>query len=395
MTRLAFVSGKGGSGKTSVILTSASLLSAAGYSVLMVDADHSTFGLSHYLAAELEAAELEVISNFQNASTIALYDLPVLSLDSAGSEPSPVYFASLRPLFGRGSSAESRQQAIQGSLAYIFAERQTERLQNAVTVLKTHEVDERQALNVDFVLVDLPAGSVDMLGNSLRSFDAFMLVTEADPVSISASSAMRNEIKGAPVYGLVNKVFEGEESYIDALANYVTDVRFVGQVPFDMDIRRAFFSREFPLLRPAIDPVSLGLARSFSRLTRIRSDIEMRMDDRIASPLQTRIAEAERRLHSIEDRYEAAEQKTARLARLANVFQMLLACLLGALIALDASDTLNKGFVIALPLVVGLLASLSADALGLSLRRRRGHRDDLLLRDVERERRLLERSKLR
>lgn len=245
MISIAFVSGKGGTGKTVVSIAAGQLLAANGGDVLLVDADLATRGLTHFVAAKLPP----------NAPGIA---------DAQESPPLP----------------STLSISTSGTLRVIPAVSLT----NLSQRIQSEDNAAKAALDVlsvagevggsDVVIFDCQAGISELLIQILPRVNYVVVVTEADPVSIAAVSDLRIAISDAssgteiPVYGLVSKVFPGEDAYFQALTDYVTGIRFIGQLPFDSDVRRAFYRRELPL-SPEIEglgPFGLALALALGQI---------------------------------------------------------------------------------------------------------------------------------
>lgn len=239
MISIAFVSGKGGSGKTAVSLAAAQLLATNGRNVLLIDADLATRGLTHYLASSLPHSQRGLADGTD--------DTPIASRLTQDAEGS----IRVIPVVAPARLAEPTIWDESKAAATLVAT-----LQRAAT-----------SDDGEVVLIDCQAGTNRLLNASLEHVDYLIIVTEADPVSIAAVADLRmaislrsNAASEPRVYGLVSKVFPEEDAYYQALTDYVRDIRFAGQLPFDRDVRRAFFRRELPVDLQSPGPFAVALA---------------------------------------------------------------------------------------------------------------------------------------
>ncbi len=239
---IAFVSGKGGAGKTAVALSTAQLLNGVGARVALLDLDHATRGLTHYLSASLPGEGYGLAEPGGEG-------LVQVHVDS-GDADNPLVFV---------PSTE-----------------------NLTIDLPDHTATQNQQLNlnrifgqlnqsVDFILLDLPAGTADALDLAHQYSDTLVVVTEADPVSIGAVESVRRTLyrmdrRPPRVVGVVNRALPDEEPYFEALVDYMPDMEWVGILPSDPSIRKAFFRRTLPLTAGAGAPFGIALAQALSRI---------------------------------------------------------------------------------------------------------------------------------
>jgi MinD-like ATPase involved in chromosome partitioning or flagellar assembly len=245
---VTFVSGKGGTGKTTVCISAGLLLSAAGHRVRMVDGDLATHGLTYFF------------DGFRGVA--AMPSDPDVFIDST-----PVEL----PVDGKLSLLPS------SSATDLETSSDADRWEAAVQALAT-AVD-TSLEESDFVLVDCQAGVSIMLDAIVNRSDHIIVVTEADPVSVGAVEGLvrvlRRSHRGS-LLGFVSRVFAEEREYYEALTDYLRSIRFVGMLPFDRDVRRAFFKRESPIDLNSPGPFAVSLAQS---LTSIDPEISTLISD--------------------------------------------------------------------------------------------------------------------
>jgi cellulose biosynthesis protein BcsQ len=120
----------------------------------------------------------------------------------------------------------------------------------------------RDAKKFRYCIVDFQAGLTTLLDDVFARIDVPIVVTEADPVSIAAVAYLRRHlehVKKAEVFGLVNRALPEEGPYFESLTDYAREIRWIGVLPLDQDVRRAFFRRELPLRPNTNDPLAAAL----------------------------------------------------------------------------------------------------------------------------------------
>jgi cellulose biosynthesis protein BcsQ len=245
------LSGKGGSGKTSVCISAGHMLAAAGFRVLMIDADAATHGMTHYFAPLLRPGLTGLFEDDlpHSVDHITLSDkeysgrldfIPSISFSEQSPPPSET----------SGTAALQVGHFLQASDPDLY----------------------------DYILVDCQAGISPVVQNTVKFASQTIIVTEADPVSIGAVTEVRQAISvssKSEVYGLVSKAFPDEDNYFEALTDYIRDIRFLGVLPHDTDVRKAFFRREVPIRLSDPGPFAIALADAWMKLDqRVRHAIE-------------------------------------------------------------------------------------------------------------------------
>ena len=239
---LALVSGKGGSGKTSVAIALGHLLADLGFRVTIVDADPATRGMTYFFADQLHAGPRGLLET-PSPEAIRIGD-------------GELYFV---PLIG----------SVETDVNAYLIDQGIKRMMEPTWVRQTFAA-------MDFVLLDCQAGYAEMVTTVVRTSDTAVIITEADPVSIYAVNVLRRQL-AKELYashlpggflGVVNKIFPEEANYYQAIVDITSEVKFVAQLPFDADVRRSFFRREPPIDLERPNPFVLALSDAARQLTR-------------------------------------------------------------------------------------------------------------------------------
>lgn len=222
---IQFISGKGGTGKTAVSIATAQLLAASGSNVAIYDLDISTHGLTHYFSALLTPSRPGLSETANSRET------QYLEISASDTPGRVVVYPSVGDLANDWSDS---------SIAHL--------IQNAASLSR----DPRSPF--DFHIFDLQAGLTPVMLELADIVDASVIVTEADPVSIGAVTAVRKVLEAhlrepSTLFGIVNRALPGEEPYFESLVDYVQQVTWLGILPLDPSVRHAFFRRK-PLFMP-------------------------------------------------------------------------------------------------------------------------------------------------
>ena len=216
---IAFLSGKGGSGKTTLALSIASLLAECGFKVLLIDCDLNTNGATYFFEKEL--------ANYEDQDLIS--------------------FSALR-----SPSQWNRLQEMKTLTAsYDFVPSVT-KINTELSAFPELTVIEQVAFNkivasfmkqYNFVLFDCQAGYNDSLELIMPCVDLSLTVMEADAVSSSAARALFWRIgqymQGKHSFQIFNKTTT-EEREIYSRVSGGTLFTNLGCISFDWQVRKAF-----------------------------------------------------------------------------------------------------------------------------------------------------------
>jgi len=226
-TAMAFLSGKGGSGKTTLALSMAELLCRCGIKTLLIDCDLSTNGATYFYEAQLnewngdstaKVPSFYDILNGNDNSTLCTFEVkPQLEFIPSISEISGKYLTKLEK-----SNPEVERH-----------------LGNFVDWVKE---------KYDVVLFDCQAGYSEFLPTLLPRMDVDLFVLEADNISASAMRSLHLKIGDhlgrAQLYQVFNKATEEEfEIYSKIAGTFFTNI---GTLLFDWKIRQVFSRSQIP-----------------------------------------------------------------------------------------------------------------------------------------------------
>lgn len=249
-TAIAFLSGKGGSGKTTLALGMADLLSCCGIPTLLIDCDLSTNGATYFYEAYL--------SNQNQIDSFSRYIHTYGSGDDTIEHKEDIYFSkslkrqrelshishslstiNIKPnyYFIPSISSISNQQKDNNGLP------EKDVLDNKLKKLVSWSKE-----NFDVIIFDCQAGYTELLPSLLPMMDADLFVLEAD--SISASSMRNLHLKignflgKAKLYQVFNKASKEEyDIYSKITGTFFTNI---GTLLFDWKIRQAFSRSQTP-----------------------------------------------------------------------------------------------------------------------------------------------------
>ncbi len=228
---VAFLSGKGGSGKTTLALSMADLLCRCGVKTLLVDCDLSTNGATYFYESQINEwnnSHLVTVSSFSG----------ILSGRDGASMPIPL--------------SVSQQLDFIPSISEISREWTTE------TAIKASGNAERRLdifldwtqfdSDYDVVLLDCQAGHSEFLPVLLPRMDADLFVLEADSISASAMRSLHLKdgkyFGRARLYQVFNKATPEEfDIYSKIVGTFFTNI---GTLRFDWKIRQAFSRSQMP-----------------------------------------------------------------------------------------------------------------------------------------------------
>lgn len=284
---IALLSGKGGSGKTTLALTMASLLSDCGIKVLLVDCDLSTNGATYFFEDKLKyhSGTLDYLQFYlTNYRMISLED-GVLSINSY---PVNDTFDFLPSILDIDNPQGSTDDEIDYQMMDVIAK----------SVSGSYDV----------VIYDCEAGYTEILKYLLPRVDRSLVVMEADAIS---ASAVRNlflrtasAFQGKKIFQVFNKTTK-EENEIYSKLSSGTMFTNLGCISFDWTVRKAFSLSEIPDLNSTsmefgrqVGNVALHLLYQPSLLDKLNhfliswelSDCDYKIN-RLAAKAKTNIAE--------------------------------------------------------------------------------------------------------
>lgn len=224
---LALLSGKGGSGKTTLALSIASMLSECRLKVLLVDCDLSTNGATYFYEEKL-AENTNEISSFYNLfigdTNDDSYRLrKVIKID----EYMDFMFSIVKITKLNSESYRYREQDLK----------------------KVDKIDKKLRDEYDVIIYDCKAGYTDILKLLLPYVDINLVVMEADAISSAAIRSfylkVGNLLNDKKIYQIFNKATD-EEYEIYSKISGGTVFTNIETVMFDWKIRKAFSVAQIP-----------------------------------------------------------------------------------------------------------------------------------------------------
>lgn len=220
---LALLSGKGGSGKTTMALSIASMLASCGIKVLLIDCDLSTNGATYFYENRLSDNNGEIISFYKILSEDVARKYQVLNIN-----PYMDFIPSVIQI--TKENAES----------YVYKKDD---------IYKILDFSNTFFENYDVVLYDCQAGYTDILKLLLPLVDINLVVMEADTISSSAIRSFHLKagdiLNRKKVYQIFNKTSKEEYDIYSKLSGGTVFTN-IETVKFDWKIRKAFSVAQIP-----------------------------------------------------------------------------------------------------------------------------------------------------
>ena len=214
---VALLSGKGGSGKTSLALILGSLLSACEIRTLVVDCDLGTNGATYFFEEQLSEKYASVVEIINSQYEKCHRDYTnVIKVNE--------YYA-----FFPSATIISKPK----EYSYL----------NADDIGKLNETLKMMSDNFDFVIYDLQAGYSEIMGAVLPLVDTLLFIVETDAISSASLRSLYlkigHEIEGKKAYQIFNKATEEEYKTFSKLISGTLFTN-LATIRFDWEIRKAF-----------------------------------------------------------------------------------------------------------------------------------------------------------
>jgi septum site-determining protein MinD len=243
-TVIAFVSPKGGTGKTVIAATTAYLLCKAGKRTVAIDSDFSTRGLSLYLLGSTD----DVDPRDENClAEIILREIPVGRVEPRRImregliQENPLHLILSNQNLWRGGRPDKDFTAGAVPVEYF------QRFRDLCSWLRQ---------KYDYVIIDSRGGYDLFSAVPAIVADRYIVVMEADKVSIDqvfgfqrsiAEFARETEITPRNSGFIINKAtFAPDDDTVPHGLQSLFDVRTIGVIPADNDCIRAYTNKELP-----------------------------------------------------------------------------------------------------------------------------------------------------
>lgn len=293
-TAIAFLSGKGGSGKTTLALSMADLMSKCKIKTLLIDCDLSTNGATYFFESNLRSR-----SSREECAIYSFFDflrlpeevqvvLPTIINNSFHFLPSVV------------DIVDSNQQPLESIALHSY--QLTSKLKHMLSMTEG---------KYDVVLFDCQAGYTELLPDLLPLMDVDIFVLEADSISASAMRNLHlkigNSFGHAKLFQVFNKASEEEfEVYSKIVGTFFTNI---GTLLFDWKIRQAFSRSQIPGLESVsakyssdllqICKVVLNDTENQKRLNTFSAYLQYRQLDEERRSLEEKLAKSIRNPYSL------------------------------------------------------------------------------------------------
>lgn len=289
-------SAKGGSGKTIIAATFATVLSAVGYRVMLVDADAATNGLTLLYLKEVLRHREELIGHRRRADGL---------------------FEAIQKMTNQLPAAmQLSERLFLVPAAYSLVNTEDVVVEDFDQALRQliHSVHE----SVDFVVVDAQAGADPLAATSMHPAvsDEVIIVSEYDPLSAAGIERLKSLFPEHLVYPrtwvLLNKVLP---EFVQSFSDFLEVARYLPPIPWDADVVRAYSRRRLAL---DLERGDLHTVAVIQTLKTLLGEEGSRLDDwlnaravEIREPALVQLDDAKRELEALRH----AEDETSSLFR--------------------------------------------------------------------------------
>jgi len=226
---LALLSGKGGSGKTTLALSMASMLSDCNIKVLLIDCDLSTNGATYFYESKLSSNYKKIASFYE-----------ILFNEEVNNDYN---FIGINPFLDFIPSISQITDENTKTYSYLITEKD-----------KLNHLFYKICSKYDITLFDCQAGYTDILKLILPLMDINLVVMEADAMSSAALRGLYlkigNIISDKKMYQLFNKVTKDEYEIYSKLSGGTVFTN-IESIIFDWKIRKAFSVAQIPDIKSA------------------------------------------------------------------------------------------------------------------------------------------------
>jgi len=241
---IAVLSGKGGSGKTMIVAVMANILSERKQTVIIVDADTGTAGMTYYLGLRLVSNIRVGLSNVARHFMSKGENFLVTPFLQSVRDSQGVMF------FGIGDHRQLEKEAPESEMPSI--------LKRVLLGLG----------NGDWLIVDC-RGGIDKESLAVcATADDILLISETDTTSFQATkhvvdvlsdNDLAHKLRGF----IINKVFDDPSVLINQ-GTSVYGTQFLSAIPFDLNATRSFLLGEIPTWHTAFGRhVAAALSRAY------------------------------------------------------------------------------------------------------------------------------------
>jgi cellulose biosynthesis protein BcsQ len=316
---ICVVSAKGGSGKTVLSASIATLISAMNRRVTLVDCDAATNGLTLLYLPILNAAK----KNDPHARRHGIFDEA-----PEDAKPSAISLSESLSLVPSSYTMRSTERASE------------ERFNSSLTRLLERSDDES---DLDFVILDAQAGTDAFAYAAVNFADEVIIVSEYDPVSAEGVERLKIEFGSrfplGSTWTLYNKLLP---EFATEVGRFLKVAGFLPPVPWDAEVVRSFNHRSLAIDLEKGNTFTLSVLAILEALLGEQlggsiSEWMAKQTSAVREPIRERIADLDKEIERIEHAsVEAAYniERITRLRRIIPTWQFVAA--IGALGALGA-----------------------------------------------------------
>jgi len=309
---ISLISGKGGVGKTAVCGSLGLLLSKLGYSVLLVDADLATHGLTYFFIDDVQRSRA---TDLLEIAALGVAEIDIPDYQKALEDSVPVYTSQGLRL------VPSISEFSDGEVWPTEDEVSTVALSSTIRdVLEA--VIEKYRQSANFIILDAQAGAVPAAKACIELSDIVVTVMEADPIGMWAVRTLERQFAKAysprtQTYYLANKLFFEEVAQYKALTDYLRAFSHLPPLPFDFEVRKAFARRTIPIQFDQPTAFLFAMIRLVRDLipaagTRIRN-LEQELSQKTIGPIKEEIEVLTKNIEEMQQQVEIAERRSRRL----------------------------------------------------------------------------------
>lgn len=304
MKVVAFLSGKGGSGKTTVAISMAKLLSDMGIGCMLIDFDLATNGASYFFKNRFDRDSVGICEEL-GQGVIGEHTKPPLLADTSSSGASimdvedHLAFVPSRVNFGRRTPRHVKQ---------VHDER------TLIDRILLPLLGEARTRGLRYVFIDCQAGYSSSSWVAAKCADMAIIVTEADAVSSDAADSLMmqlgEDLPSERRY-LVNKVDVRDAQTYRSMHDVFQSMNRLPPLPFDFSVRNAFGARRIPVDLAEPSPLLFALFETTKyAFPEIYDDIQAYRETHI----DKLFGEYDARLENLLARKRAIDSRSAALA---------------------------------------------------------------------------------
>ena len=289
---IALLSGKGGSGKTTVAISLASLLSDVGKECLLVDLDLSTNGASYFF------------DSYFGEHTVGVWEYLAKSEKEDTDDERPIKVADR--LYFTPSRSRLRSKGVVYEGLSIDDKVLSKRVIGPL-------LEWARKHNFKFVLLDCQAGYSIPSQVAARAAHLAVIVAEPDGISSDASDnlvAHLGEALPSERHYLVNKVDVRDSETYRQMRDVFATISRLPPLPFDFKVRTAFGARDTPI---RIDEPSPLLFALFETVRAMLPELREVLESYRASHIERLFEAHNRQFEALIAKRSALEKEKARI----------------------------------------------------------------------------------